>query len=63
MRSSMYSSLQGLPYVNIREYYWNEVHSKMLAGKKGLNLPAEQWFELMSHATDVNNALSKISDS
>ncbi len=54
---------KGLPYVNIREYYWNEIHSKMLAGKKGLNLTEEQWHELMSHATDINNTLSQITNS
>ena len=56
-------SFKGRPYVNIREYYWNKIHSKMLAGKKGLNLPAEQWVQLMGHATDINNAVSKITDS
>ncbi len=54
---------KGLPYVNIREYYWNEDHTKMLTGKKGLNLPAEQWFQLMGHITDINKALSQIIDS
>ena len=38
---------KGHPYVNIREYYWNEIRSKMLAGKKGLNLNVEQWNQLV----------------
>ena len=34
-----------------------------MAGKKGLNLTAEQWLQLMSHTNDINNALSKLIDS
>ena len=62
-RFATVKAFKGVSYVNIREYYWNEVHSKMMAGKKGLNLTAEQWLQLMSHTNDINNALSKLIDS
>ena len=47
-------------YVNIREYYYNENKTKLLAGKKGLNLSAEEWKNLHAQGADVTEAVAKL---
>ena len=46
-------------YVNIREYYLNRDQTKLLAGKKGLNLPSEEWMGLFAQSTAITEALEK----
>ena len=47
-------------YVNIREYYYNENKTKLLAGKKGLNLSSEEWRNLHAQSADVTEAVEKL---
>ena len=47
----------GRPYVNIREYYWNMNKTRLLAGKKGLNLTPEEWMMLAGQSADITKAL------
>ena len=47
-------------YVNIREYYLNRDQTKLLAGKKGLNLPSEEWMSLYAQSTAITEALEKL---
>ena len=44
-------------YVNIREYYFNENKTKLLAGKKGLNLTAEEWLKLSEQSQAITQAM------
>merc|ERR1712126_222793 len=47
----------GKKMVNIREYYKKESEDKLLPGKKGICLTAEQWTKLLEHAPKINNKL------
>ena len=47
-------------YVNIREYYLNQDQTKLLAGKKGVNLPSEEWMSLYAQSTAITEALEKL---
>ena len=45
-------------YVNIREYYKSPYNgSRMMAGKRGLNLTAENWKQLAQGVQDINAAV------
>ena len=51
---------KGRPYVNIREYYWNMNKTRLLAGKKGLNLTTEEWMMLAGQSADITKALGTV---
>ena len=51
---------KGQVYVNIREFYYNESKTKLLAGKKGLNLTAEQWFNLYTQSKAITEAIENV---
>ena len=51
---------KGRPYVNIREYYWNLHKTRLLAGKKGLNLTAEEWMMLTGQSSEITKCLATV---
>ncbi|XP_059622232.1 RNA polymerase II transcriptional coactivator [Phlebotomus argentipes] len=55
MRWVSVSEFRGRKMVNIREYY--ERDGKILPGKKGIALSAEQWRKLCSVMNEVNEEL------
>ncbi len=51
---------KGRPFVNIREYYLNHHKTRLLAGKKGLNLTPEEWMMLAGQSSAITKALGMI---
>ena len=51
---------KGSPYVNIREYYLNHQKTRLLAGKKGLNLTPEEWMMLAGQSSAITKALGMV---
>ncbi|XP_038068023.1 activated RNA polymerase II transcriptional coactivator p15-like [Patiria miniata] len=51
---------KGHVYVNLREYYFNEDKTKLLPGKKGLNLTAEEWMNLSDRSKAINEAIDMV---
>lgn len=51
---------KGQPYINIREYYQpkDRVPGRLFAGKKGINLTADQWHSLCKHVGAIKRALT-----
>jgi len=57
MRYATVSEFRGKVMVGIREYY--EKDGKLLPGKKGISLSAEQWQALKDNIGDIDECLNK----
>ncbi len=59
-RYAVVKRFKGRPYVNIREYYTNDNSTKLLAGKKGINLTPEQWRKLGMQSSKITEAVNNM---
>ena len=62
-RYAVVKRFKGRVFVNLREYYVKEGTSKLLAGKKGLNLTSDEWRELAMQGPNITAAIDYVSSS
>ncbi|XP_063955489.1 uncharacterized protein LOC129273183 [Lytechinus pictus] len=61
-RFAVVKQFRGVPYVNVREYYKMNGSNRMLPGKKGINLTAENWWKLVGAKFEISNAVRAFSN-
>ena len=59
-RYAVVKRFKGRVFVNLREYYAKEGSSKLLAGKKGLNLTSDEWKQLAEQSANITAALNYV---
>ena len=59
-RYAVVKRFKGRVFVNLREYYVKEGTSKLLAGKKGLNLTSDEWKQLADQGANITAAMDYV---
>jgi hypothetical protein len=50
----------GVPLVDIREYYEDKTTKELKPGKKGIALTADVWRQLLARQDEINDALAQL---
>ena len=59
-RYAVVKRFKGRVFVNLREYYVKEGTTKLLAGKKGLNLTSDEWKQLSEQSASITTAINYV---
>lgn len=59
-RFAVVKKFRGVRYVNIREYYKMKGTGSMLAGQKGINLTAENWWNLVKSKHEISDTIREL---
>ena len=59
-RYAVVKRFKGRVFVNLREYYVKEGTTKILAGKKGLNLTSDEWKQLAMQGANITAAIDYV---